>query len=206
MKKGEPFRGPATESALQNQKFTTTRKRGKSNPRGREGKRKRGERGQTRGFPSCARPPLPVILVTIETPPRRPRVPSHPPHRTNITAALSVSSALTPASNPLVFLPPRYFFHPEPPAEAPHRASPPGTQYRSADEFEVLRILRGVLLTTRSFAIALALSPPSLFLSRSLSVSRAFESSASFHSVSPRAPLSPTFTPPTISPRLPIRY
>lgn len=190
-KGGTLSRTTATESALQNQKFTT-RKREKSNPRGREEKERERE---TRGFPSCARPPLPVIPVTIETPPKRPRVPSHP--RTALTSPLSRSPRYPPAaSSPLAFLPPRYFFHPEPPAEAPLRASPPGTRYRSADEFEVLRILRGVLLTTRSSAITLALSPP-LFLSypssivRSPSISRAFESSVSFNSNSVRTSLFP---------------
>lgn len=140
--------------------------------------------------------------VTIETPPRRPRVPSHP--RTAQTPPpLSRSlrylpSPLAPSPTSLLVTSSTPIPLPKPPSRESTR-----TRYRSADEFEVLRILRGVLLTTRSSAITLALSLPLLsallFLSRSLSVPRGFESnSASFYSVSSQTPLFPSFTPPSI--------
>lgn len=89
---------------------------------------------------------------------------SPPPHPTNTTAGSLVLLGTHPLRFPLppslqppfsLLLPPR-----APCRSPPSRASPPETRYRSADEFEVLRILRGVLLTTRSSAIhPLAFSP-----------------------------------------------
>lgn len=95
-----------------------------------------------------------------------------PPHPTNTTArrlSRFPSSALTHTPSPPPVPPPSLrppyslLLPPRAPCRSPpSRASPPGTRYRSADEFEVLRILRGVLLTTRSSAaITLSLSLPS---------------------------------------------
>lgn len=73
-KERNPFEDhTVSESALQNQKFATTRKRGKPNLRKRERER------VTKGSPLVrVRPPLLVIPVVMETPPRRPRASGHP--------------------------------------------------------------------------------------------------------------------------------
>ena len=68
-------------------------------------------------------------------------------------------------------VPPRVrclFYHPSPLLKPPFRESTRNS-YRSADEFEVLRILRGVLLTTDRLSFSL---PLSVSLSLSLSLSR----------------------------------
>ena len=57
-------------------------------------------------------------------------------------------------------VPPRVrclFYHPSPLLKPPFRESTRNS-YRSADEFEVLRILRGVLLTTDRLSFSLPLS------------------------------------------------
>lgn len=84
----------------------------------------------------------------METPPRRPYV-SPPPHPTNTT-------------RPLPPLARCLFYHPPAPLLEPPFRESTRNSYRSADEFEVLRILRGVLLTTGS---SLFLSPLSFSLS-----------------------------------------
>lgn len=215
-KERELFRGPATESTLQNQKFTTTRKRGKPNPRRRERERekKRGRErekgGETRGSPSCARPPLPVMPVTIETPPRRPRVPSHP--RTAQTPP-PLSRSLRYSPSPLAPLPSSLLVT----SSTPNRLPKPPFARVHQEPVSIRGRVRGPTYSTGSATDneivcyhSRALSPPLpalLFLiSRSLSVSRAFESNAPFYLVSLKTPLFPSLTPPSISPRLPIRY
>lgn len=79
----------------------------------------------------------------METPPRRPCVSPPPSPAPREHHQPTLPSPLPP---------------PKPPPEAPRFASPPGTRYRSADEFEVLRILRGVLLTTGSSAFPRSLA------------------------------------------------
>lgn len=88
-----------------------------------------------------------IIPVVMETPPRRPYV-SPPPHPTNTT-------------RPLPPLARCLFYHPPAPLLEPPFRESTRNSYRSADEFEVLRILRGVLLTTGS---SLSLSLPLLFI------------------------------------------
>lgn len=86
-----------------------------------------------------------IIPVVMETPPRRPYV-SPPPHPTNTT-------------RPLPPLARCLFYHPPAPLLEPPFRESTRNSYRSADEFEVLRILRGVLLTTGS-SLSLSLSLP----------------------------------------------
>lgn len=105
----------------------------------------------------------------METPPRRPYV-SPPPHPTNTT-------------RPLPPLARCLFYHPPAPLLEPPFRESTRNSYRSADEFEVLRILRGVLLTTGS---SLSLSPLSFSLSPLLFLSFSF--SLDFH-LAPSSPI-----------------
>lgn len=115
--------------------------------------RREGERGRGGGEgreKEMGRPythPGTIIPVVMETPPRRPYV-SPPPHPTNTT-------------RPLPPLARCLFYHPPAPLLEPPFRESTRNSYRSADEFEVLRILRGVLLTTGS---SLSLSLPLLFI------------------------------------------
>lgn len=170
------FRGPASESALQNQKFTTARKKGKPNLRERER-----ERVTTRGPPLVrVRPPLLVIPVVMETPPRRPRAPGHP--RTPQTPpSLSRSprhspplfpstlSLLAASSTPSPLLKPPFARVHQEPVSIRGRVRGPTYSTGSATDNEIVRYH------------PLAFSP-SLFLpfSAFLPVSHAFQTGACF--------------------------
>lgn len=123
--RGNPFEDRTVESALQNQKFATERKRGELVPRKRE------DSGGGRGVPPRARLATPAGNSRRHgnTPEASPRA-RPPPHLTNTTAALSFSSAFTPS------LPTRCFFHPEPPCRSPPSRESTRNPNRSAGEFE----------------------------------------------------------------------
>lgn len=117
--RGTLSRGPAGSALRESEVRHTAKKEREAEP---ERKRDRDGGGK---FPPAPKPPLSVIPVVIETPPRRPRArqatPAPHKHYRRLSSALTHSA---PPSRPPVSPAslPRCFFHPEPPAEAPLRA------------------------------------------------------------------------------------
>jgi len=165
-----------------------------------------------------ARPPLPVIPVAMETPPRRPRAPDHP--RTPQTPpSLSRSPRYSPPTHPL---PPRRFFHPEhphpPPPPPPPVLKPPFARVHQ-EPVSIRGRVRGPTYSTGSAtdnesAITLSFPLPapfpallslslslSLSLFLSLSVSRAIPTWRLYFARLSRTPIFPTFLPSLVPPR-----
>lgn len=163
--RGNPFRGPGGGvSVAKSEVHRGKKEREEPVPR------KIGDWGG-RGVPPRARQATPAGNSrrhgnTPEASPcaSHPRTPQTLPRLSSFSSVCSLTHTLPPFSSH----PSHRFFHPVSPCRSPPARESTRNPYRSADEFEVLRILRGVLLTTRSSAITLSFSlalPPRLSLS-----------------------------------------